>query len=87
MADSNIIPINVPGHEFDEVASVLDALHDLAGYFSSPVIRACLEDAVEEIAHLAARGDGQQEKGVRKGAGGAGVEIGSYPAGPRAAPS
>jgi hypothetical protein len=69
MADRNIIPIHAPGHEVDEVAFALDALRNMAGRVTSPVIRACLEDAAEEIAHLTTCGDGQQEQETRKAAG------------------
>jgi hypothetical protein len=69
MADRNIIPIHARVHEVDKADYVLDALRHLAGRVTSPVIRVCLEEAVEEIAHLAACGDGQQEQDTRKEAG------------------
>jgi hypothetical protein len=69
MADRNIIPVNAAGPEGDEVKHALDTLRCLAGRVSSPVIRACPEDAGEEIAHLTGCGDRGQEQGARKAAG------------------
>jgi hypothetical protein len=41
--------------EQDEVEEVLAALRDLIGKAPTPVIRACLEDACADIAHLSGR--------------------------------
>jgi hypothetical protein len=40
----------------DEVKMVLAALRELAQKVSSPVIRACLESAHDDIVHLVGRG-------------------------------
>jgi hypothetical protein len=40
-----------------EAAEVMVALRTLLGRISSPVIRACLEEATEDIAHLAGLAD------------------------------
>jgi hypothetical protein len=46
----------------DEVTMVLKALRELRDKVSSPVVRACLESACEDIAHLVGTGEdaGQQ---------------------------
>jgi hypothetical protein len=41
--------------ERDEVDEVLAVLRELMGRTPSPIIRACLEDACADIAHLAGR--------------------------------
>ncbi len=41
----------------DEVGRVLDALHRLAEGVASPLLRACLEEAAEDIAHLTGCGE------------------------------
>ena len=48
-------PPNDPGE--NEVGMVLKALRDLYGKVSSPVIRACLEAAYEDIVHLVGTGE------------------------------
>jgi hypothetical protein len=42
--------------ENDEIAAVQTALRDLADRVSQPFIRACLEQALEDIAHLTSSG-------------------------------
>jgi hypothetical protein len=46
--------VEVEQHE-DEVDEVLAVLRDLIGRAPSPIIRACLEDACADIAHLTGR--------------------------------
>ncbi len=41
----------------DEVMMVLKALRELRDQVASPVIRACLESACEDIAHLVGPGE------------------------------
>jgi hypothetical protein len=43
--------------EPDEVAEVLAGLRALMARATIPVVRACLEDAHDDIAHLAGQGD------------------------------
>jgi hypothetical protein len=43
--------------ERDEVEQILDALQTLAPNAPGPVIRLCLEEARQDIAHLAGVGD------------------------------
>ncbi len=43
--------------EQDEVDEVLTVLRGLIGKAPTPVIRACLEDACADIAHLSGRDD------------------------------
>jgi hypothetical protein len=48
--------------ERDEVDTVLAGLADLVARVSSPVVRACLEEARDDILHLTAR-DAAAEEG------------------------
>jgi hypothetical protein len=48
--------------EEGEVQSILSALRDLAGRATSPVVRACLEQAAEDIAHLTGSGDRREDQ-------------------------
>ena len=43
--------------ETDEVAEVLAALRDLRQRVANPVVRVCLEEAHDDIAHLTGAGD------------------------------
>lgn len=45
-------PEDVAFEEADEITALLAALRELAGTVSVPVVRACLEEACEDIAHL-----------------------------------
>jgi hypothetical protein len=45
----------------DEIAHLLAALRALAARASSPVVRACLEEAVTDIAHLTGTEAGSAE--------------------------
>ncbi len=45
----------------DEVEVVLAALRELQQKVSSPVIRACLESACDDITHLVGRGEGDEQ--------------------------
>jgi hypothetical protein len=47
--------------EPDEIDEVLAALRSLLARASSPIVRACLEDAHDDIAHLTGRDGGQGE--------------------------
>lgn len=38
--------------KLDEVDQILDALRHMVSRTTSPMVRTCLEDAIEEIAHL-----------------------------------
>jgi hypothetical protein len=45
----------------DEIDEVIAALSDLLGRVASPVLHACLEEARDDIAHLAGRDDGPND--------------------------
>ena len=47
--------------DHDEVQQILKTLKQLAETAPTPVIRICLEEARQDIAHLAAAGDEYQE--------------------------
>jgi len=55
MPDEQPVVPSFSEEEPDEVDNVLSALHRLALSTTNPVVRACLEDACEEIAHLTHR--------------------------------
>lgn len=50
--------------EWGEVEQVLAALRELYQKVSSPMIRACLEAARDDIAYLAGTGEGDGEAGA-----------------------
>jgi hypothetical protein len=68
MADGPVI-LKFPEPEADEVADIVLGLRRMAERTTSPVVRACLEEAAEEITHLTTGGerpedaDGQQATG------------------------
>lgn len=45
-----------PGQEEDEASAIVAVLRQLKSRTSSPVVRTCLEEACEEILHLAGQG-------------------------------
>jgi hypothetical protein len=47
----------IPVSGENEVDMVLKALGDLQGKVANPVIRACLEDVYQDIAHLVGSGE------------------------------
>jgi hypothetical protein len=49
--------------EPDEIDEVLDELRALMGKVTSPVVRSCLEEAHDDIAHLSGK-DGEQGSAV-----------------------
>lgn len=46
--------------EVDEVVDILANLQHMADRVTNPVVRACLEEVQEEIAHLTSRGEPEQ---------------------------
>jgi hypothetical protein len=50
--------------EADEVETVLAALQTLIASTESPIVRACLEEAHDDIAHLTAQEDAQAEEQI-----------------------
>ena len=69
MADERLVLLPFPERETDEVADILSALRHMASRTTNPVVRACLEEAVEDIAHLTECGNGRQEEDVETAAG------------------
>jgi hypothetical protein len=60
MAERPVI-LKFPAPEADEIADILSVLRNLANRTTSPVVRACLEDAAEGIEHRTNSGNLQQE--------------------------
>jgi hypothetical protein len=52
-------PLEALPSEPDEIGDVLAALRGLLARAGSPIVRACLEDAHDDIAHLTGRDQGQ----------------------------
>jgi hypothetical protein len=48
----------------DEIGEVLAALRVLLARADSPIVRACLEEAHDDIAHLTGRDNGLEDEGV-----------------------
>jgi hypothetical protein len=69
MAEEQPVILKFPVQEGDELADILVVLHHMAERATSPVVRACLEEAAEDIAHLTASGDGRQEEDAQPAAG------------------
>ena len=70
MADDRAVLLKFPEREDEEVADILSVLRHMASRTTSPVVRACLEEMVEDIAHLTdCGGDGRQEEDARQEAG------------------
>jgi hypothetical protein len=69
MAEGQLVILKFPVQEADEVADILAVLHDMAVRATSPAVRACLEEAAEDIAHLTASGDGRHEQDAQQAAG------------------
>ena len=65
MAERPVI-LKFPAPEADEVADILSVLRHMANRTTSPVVRACLEDAAEGIEHLTDSGHLQQEGDAHK---------------------
>jgi hypothetical protein len=55
-------PAILTASEADEVAGILSALRKMASQATAPVVRACLEEAADDIAHLTGCRDQQQEE-------------------------
>ena len=55
MPDHDPVLRTFPENDSDEIDDILDALQQMASRATSPVVRACLESAFEEIAHLTNR--------------------------------
>jgi hypothetical protein len=49
---------------FDESEAVQAALQQILQVVNSPIIRACLEEAHEDIAHLTSAGEAQEEQPI-----------------------
>ncbi len=69
MAEEQPVILRFPVQEEDEVADILAVLHHMAERATSPAVRACLEEAAEDIAHLTASGDGRHEQDAHQAAG------------------
>jgi hypothetical protein len=61
MADNQIISVNVTEEEPDDVDHILAVLGHLVNRITNPVVRVCLADAYEEIAHLTGRDSRRHE--------------------------
>jgi hypothetical protein len=68
MAEHRLVVLRFPEQDEGEIAGVVAALREMAGRATSPVIRACLEEAADDIAHLTACGDGRREAGAGQAA-------------------
>jgi hypothetical protein len=60
MRDRPVI-LRFPSPEGDEVADIVLGLRRMAERVTSPVVRACLEEAAEDIAHLTMSGQAAEE--------------------------
>ena len=69
MAEDQPVILQFPEKEEDEVDDILSVLRHAVSRATSPVIRACLEDAAEDIVHLTGCSDGRQEQDARQAAG------------------
>jgi hypothetical protein len=69
MADEQPELSNLAEQEEGEVAGILSALHELASRVTTPVVRACLEQAAEDIAHLTGCGGEDRQEEVSQAAG------------------
>ncbi len=67
MAERPVI-LKFPEPAADEIADILSVLRNLANRTTSPVVRACLEEAAEGIEHLTDSGHLQQEGDAHQGA-------------------
>ncbi len=52
MNQPDLVLLRFPEKETDEVTEILTGLQQMANQTTSPILRVCLEDAIEEIAHL-----------------------------------
>lgn len=52
MPKRNLVLVRFPEKETDEVTEILTGLQQMANQTTSPMVRVCLEDAIEDIAHL-----------------------------------
>jgi hypothetical protein len=50
----------------DEIEEVLTGLRTLLNRVSHPVVRACLEETLAEVAHLTSRDDGSNDSDERE---------------------
>jgi hypothetical protein len=62
--DRAVDALDIVPAERDEITWVLAALRGLLARASNPIVRACLEEAHDDIAHLTGRDDGEDQEGA-----------------------